>query len=167
MTSAFRALIDKHRDAGTCHICGLAVDPARGYHGATGAHWDCTEAEKAKTDEVMAKGDRALKALGFKPRRRREGEGEVAQKCKTLATQALQELLGVPIYRVTMWNQKGVYRGPRWDLDSWGLHFYFEKHGSEFSGSASSLATMTQCLTFKRLKAVEDGVSCYSLWEHK
>ena len=164
----FRALIDWHRVRGTCYVCELPVDASQGYHGVTGAHWDCVKTEEKKTEEAFSRADQGFRELGFKPRRKREGEGAIAQKCKAMAVTALQEALGVSIYKVTMWNQQGSYRGPRRDLDSWGVGFWFEVDGREFSGSASSLSTMTQCVhEFKRLKASREDVShTFSLWEY-
>ena len=163
----FRALIDKHMDAGTCYVCGKAANPSEGLHGITGAHWDCTQAEARKTDDAIAKADAGLRSIGLKPRRKREGEGATAQKAKALAVAALEAAIGAPLSEVTMWNQQGVYRGPRWDLDAWGVHFSYECDGYVFKASASSLATMTQCLSFKRLKAEPDGPAGFTLWAHK
>jgi len=162
----FRALLDAHQEAGTCYLCGLPVIAGQAHHGATGAHWDCTRADNKKTDEAFAKVDQGLRTLGVKPRRKREGDGATAMKAKALAVAAIEEALGVPIYDVTTWNQQGVYRGPRWDLDAWGLSFWFHLDGHRFGGQASSLATMTQCVRYKKLKASrEDVAHTFSLWE--
>lgn len=40
----FGKTIAEHVDAGTCWLCGRTVDRAQGYHGATGAHWNCSKA---------------------------------------------------------------------------------------------------------------------------
>lgn len=40
----FGKTIAEHFDDGSCWLCGEVVDRARGYHGATGAHWECTSA---------------------------------------------------------------------------------------------------------------------------
>lgn len=74
-----------------------------------------------------------------------------------MAVAAIEEALGAKLYDITIWNQKGVYRGPRWDLDVWGMAFWFDRDGHRFSGSASSLATMSQCVKFKKLRAVEEA----------
>lgn len=41
--TAFRDEINAHIDAGTCWLCKKPVIPFTDKHGATGAHWDCTE----------------------------------------------------------------------------------------------------------------------------
>lgn len=164
----FKALIGWHMDNGTCYICDQPVDYSNGYHGATGAHWDCVKSEDKKTEEAFARVDRGMRDIGMRPTRKREGEGATAQKCKSMAVAALEAALGAKLFDITLWNQQGSYRGPRWDLDAWGLHFWFELDGHKFSGSASSLATMTQCLRFKRLSAhEEDCAHTFSLWEFK
>ncbi len=38
---AYRDKIDRHRDAGTCHICGEVVVDGTPVHGLTGAHYEC------------------------------------------------------------------------------------------------------------------------------
>lgn len=164
----FRALIDWHMENGTCYICSKPVDHSEGYHGGTGAHWDCVQQENKKTEEAFARVDQGFLSIGIKPKRRREGEGRTAQKCKAMAVAAIEEALGVRLYDITIWNQQGAYRGPRWDLDAWGLTFWFDRDGHRFSGDASSLPTMTQCLKFKRLRAVkEDLAHSFSLWEYR
>ncbi len=40
----FGKTIAEHRDIGTCWLCGGRVERAQGYHGATGAHWECSKA---------------------------------------------------------------------------------------------------------------------------
>lgn len=59
-----REELQKHRDAGTCFICGKPVLDGQPRHGATGAHWACTEdtQDKAKvlSSEVAALLDRVL-----------------------------------------------------------------------------------------------------------
>lgn len=164
--SDFKALISWHMENGTCYICGKTVDPSQGYHGATGAHWDCTQREKKKTEEAFARVDAGFRSIGIKPKRRKEGQGVTAQKCQALAVAAIEEALGAKVYDITLWNQQGAYRGPRWDLDAWGMSFWFDRGGHKFSGQASSLATMTQCIKFKRLRAVKEDLGhTFSLWE--
>lgn len=163
----YKALISWHMDRGTCYICSKAVDPSDGYHGGTGAHWDCVTREEKKTKQAFDRVDAGFRSPGIKPKRKREGEGVTAQKCKAMAVAAIEDALGVTVYDITLWNQQGVYRGKRWDLDAWGMAFWFDRDGHKFSGQASSLATMTQCLKFKRMKAVaEDLGHTFTLWEH-
>ena len=154
----YRALTSWHKDRGTCYICSKAVDPSQGYHGGNGAHWDCLRLEEKKTEEAFARVDAGFRSLGIKPKRKREGEGVTAQKCKAMAVAAIEEALGEKVYDITLWNQQGAYRGPRWDLDAWGMAFWFNRDGHKFSGQASSLATMTQCIKFKRMKAVQEDL---------
>lgn len=164
----FRALLDAHYEAGTCYICGLPVVAGQAHNGATGAHWDCSRTEDVKAKEAAAKLDGLFVEFGFKKRRQPEGQGKTAQKARALAVTAIEDVLGVPIFDVALWNQQGVYRGPRWDLDAWGLSFSFDLDGHRFKGSASSLATMTQCVQYKRLVATPEGVAyTFSLWEKR
>ena len=53
------------------------------------------------------------------------GQGRIAQRCKDLAALALNEATGTQVTVTTIWNQQGSYRGPRWDLDRWGVNFVF------------------------------------------
>lgn len=136
-----------------CSVCGQPVVAGQEIHGGKGDHWGCVyppERPYMTLKDIVARGDAAMAALcnevGIQPRkpRRREGEGATAQKCRRWAEAALSELIGKPVTVRTMWNQQGVYRGPRWDLDAWGVHFDIE--GVNHGGSASSLATMTHCV---------------------
>lgn len=165
MTLTFREKIAAHREAGTCYICGHQVDPAQGIHGVTGAHWDCAQNEERKTKAAIERVDGAFSSLGFKAKRKREGQGKTALRAKALAIEALESALQAKLEEVNLWNQQGAYRGPRWDLDTWGLDFRFQKDGHRFTGSASSLATMTQCVKAKRLHATPEGLAhSFSLW---
>jgi hypothetical protein len=160
---SFRERLARHQAAGTCYLCGEAVVDGQARHGATDAHWDCTRNENKKLEAAWAK----VGGIAPKPARKQEGEGRTALRAKALALAALQEAVGAPLEDITVWNQKGVYRGPRWDLDAWGLHFWFYKDGHRFSGSASSLATMGDCVRYKRLEAKPEGVAfSHTLWEH-
>lgn len=156
----FRESVRTHRDAGTCYLCGKPVDPSQGYHGATGAHWDCHQ----KVEDDFTDSMRRLGGMPRKP----EGQGATALKAKAMAIAAIEKALGAEIYDVTLWNQKGVYRGPRWDLDSWGVYFKFDLGGSVMSGEASSLAIMTQCCGYKSLCAKpRDGTYSFDLHNGK
>lgn len=136
-----------------CSVCGQLVLAGQEIHGGRGDHWGCVyppERPYQTLKEIIAKGDAAMAALckeaGIKPRKMkcREGEGATAQKCKRWAEEALTTLIGKAVTIRSLWNQQGIYRGPRWDLDSWGATF--EIAGVSHGGNASSLATMTQCV---------------------
>lgn len=163
-SNSFRENIQAHRDAGTCYICGKPVAEGESHHGATGAHWGCHKAEEEETAKIIARGDAAIASLGLKRKRRSEGEGATATKAKALAVVAIEEALSTKIYDITLWNQQGVYRGPRWDLDVWGLNFSFEQNGHKIGGSASALATMTQCVKCRKLVATPDGFGAFSFF---
>lgn len=145
-----RAYMAWHRENGTCYICERPVADGQAYHGATGVHWDCHAAEERKTEEAFAK-------VGGLKSRAREGTGKIAIQAKELAVKAIECVLRAELFDVAMWNQQGAYRGPRWDLDSWGLSFKFERDGHVFSGQASSLSTMTACVKVGAMKATETG----------
>lgn len=163
-SNSFRENIQAHRDAGTCYICGKPVAAGESHHGATGAHWVCHKAEEEETARIIARGNAAIANLSLKKRKRPEGEGATATKAKALAVTALEEALGTTIYDITLWNQQGAYRGKHWDLDTWGMTFRFEQSGHEFGGSASALATMTQCVKYQKLVATPDGSVAFSFF---
>lgn len=151
-----RATIDRHREAGTCHLCGGVVDASKGYHGATGAHWDCQKAFENESDQIFAK------VGGLRPARKPrcpEGQGRTAKKALAMAVEALEKAVGTPIFDVNQWNQQGAHRGQRWDLDAWGLTFRMRVNGGVIQGSASSLATMTQCVAADHLCASPEDMS--------
>lgn len=166
--SDIRAKIATHRDAGTCYLCEKPVVAGEAHHGATGAHWDCSQ----KLEDDVKKADANLRMLKHSRRaprapRKREGEGTMALKVKALAIAALESALGATITETTMWNQQGAHRGPRWDLDSWGLYFKFQQDGREMGGSASSLSTMTQCSKWGKLVALPAGLAfAFDLAQH-
>lgn len=123
----------------TCPICADPVYADQGFYSITKAHWTCHEASTLS--------DRELNEITLGGRRRRpEGEGATAQRAKKLAVAALEAAVGAPLEEVTLWNQQGAYRGPKWDLDAWGLDFTFLRDRDTIRGSASSLATMTACV---------------------
>lgn len=150
----FREMIDQHIDAGTCYVCKKPALAEQGLHGALGAHWSCVKKEEEAYEQAVEKIDSSLKEMGVKKPRAREGQGKTAQKAKDMAVKAIGTFIDPgSIFDVTIWNQQGVYRGPRWDLDAWGIHFKFWWGGREFSGQASSIATMTACVKAGGIKA--------------
>lgn len=164
---SFRDMIARHRDANTCYLCDKPVVAGQAHHGATGAHWDCSEALTRAVEQPNPLD--AIRALIGKPartRRKREGEGATALKAKALAVAALELELGTTLFDVSVWNQQGLYRGPRWDLDCWGMYFKFEREGRTCSGQASSLATMGQCVKWRRLGVSESDL-CFSYDIHQ
>ena len=119
--------------------CGEAVYADQGYYSITGEHWACSAgAAKSLIKEPAQR-------LGAR-KRRREGEGKLALRIRKLAIAAIEQATGGAVHEVTMWNQQGAYRGQRWDLDAWGIHFRILLDGRSCAGSASSMATMTACL---------------------
>lgn len=103
-----------------------------------------------------------MRSFGFKPKRAKEGEGATAKKAKAKALAALEKVLGTTPYDVTFWNQQGAHRGPKWDLDRWGLNFSFDYLGHSMRGSASCLATMTDCARAISMEAKEDTKLAFS-----
>lgn len=57
----FRDLIEKHKDEGTCLLCGKPVEDGQAVHGLTGAHYECYEAQMAKAEYSFFKLDTLLK----------------------------------------------------------------------------------------------------------
>lgn len=168
--AGIRAAIAAHRDAGTCHLCEKPVVDGEAHHGATGAHWDCHSKQESDAVKADARLAQLAHSIPGKPRapRKREGEGKTALKAKALAVSALEAYLDAKLHSVSIWNQQGVHRGPRWDLDAWGLYFKFERDGHTFGGSASSLATMTQCVKWQKLDATPSGGAfSFDLGPHK
>lgn len=131
-----------------CSICKKAVIDGAEIHGLTGNHWACVYPNGHESlEQIIERGDRALAGLTGKPYRKpraREGEGPGALKCKEWARLALEDLFDAPVTITAMWNQQGAYRGPRWDLDVWGL--FFVVGDSNLKNSASSLSRMSEHL---------------------
>lgn len=60
-----REEIQRHREAGTCHLCDKPVLDGQATNGATGAHWDCCEKLDADIKALM--GERSTEVvLGVK-----------------------------------------------------------------------------------------------------
>lgn len=163
-----RQNIHHHKDAGTCYLCGKEVLDGQPRHGGTGAHWACAEkfdAEAAKAEALLDEFIGKSTPAPARPRKP-EGQGKTAQKALALAKAAIEAELGSEITDLRVWNQQGVYRGPRWDLDAWGFHFAFGYRGVTLSGQASSLSTMSACVAAKKLYARQDGrvIGTFTLW---
>lgn len=83
---------------------------------------------RASLQAAIEDGDRAMGKLresaGVQPRkpRARAGEGKLAQYVTKLVVEALGCMLGESVLSASLWLQEGDYRGPKWDLDSWGVH---------------------------------------------
>lgn len=148
-----------------CPHCGKPVYADEGYHTVALSHSRCEDQTVEKYRDAVNRMDSIFSDFGIKKKRKREGEGVTAQKVLKLATEAFEREANVKIVRANMWNQKGVYRGPRWDLARWGIDFEFiNKDGLRLSGSIHSWATMTQCAKQKTLKLHrEDGSFTYSV----
>ena len=72
----------------------------------------------------------------------------------------MEEHLGRKLETVMLWNQQGAYRGDKWDLARWGIHFEvrLSEGGSPLRGSAHSWTRMTDCAKAKKMVAHrEDG----------
>ena len=149
-----------------CTICNKPVLAGEGRYSITDNHYDCEfpngrRAADASFAGISKQMDNAFAALGFKPKRVKaeEGTGKTAIKAKALAVKAIEEALGVPVFGVMQWNQKGAYRGKHWDLDRWGLTFSFNQDGHVFTGQSSTLATMTECAKSQAMVASSGGVA--------
>lgn len=51
----YREKINRHIDAGTCHVCGLPVVDGQARNGLSGAHWACEEAGEANFEKALNK----------------------------------------------------------------------------------------------------------------
>lgn len=60
----WRANIHRHMDRGTCYLCGKVADPSKGLHGATGAHWACSQALTASAFGAQETGTYVARANG-------------------------------------------------------------------------------------------------------
>lgn len=157
-----------------CSICGNEIEEFAPIYTITGNHYSCQFPDGVKSaSELIADLDEKLnKLLGRsstaikKSKRVEEGLGAIALKAKEKAIAAVEAILGFPIYDILLWNQKGAYRGPRWDLDAWGFHFSFkDDSGHEFKGHASSLAIMTAIAKSKYVYCVkEQGFATFSIY---
>jgi hypothetical protein len=126
--------MDRHIVKERCSVCCGIVYADQGYHGASMDHYDCHTGgkrvidTKASMENAIAKGDKAMGSLlgevGLKTKkpRARAGTGALAQHVKQLVINALEEKFGEPVTRANLWLQEGDYRGPKWDLDSWGVN---------------------------------------------
>ena len=158
----------RHLVKAHCSFCRKPVYSDEGYHGATLDHYDCHTADKPVVDHraemqaAMDAGDRAmgrlLDGLQLKPRkpRARAGEGALAQHVKKLVIEAIQEKFGCGVRSAHLWLQEGDYRGPKWDLDSWGVNAVLDD-GHNLMVSCSSLATMGEYRRCKQVKLDHDG----------
>lgn len=117
-----------------CSVCGEPVHNEQGYHTGSLDHYDCHTKRHPFVNEpqttllsAIRDGDRAMNQLrdaaNLKPRkpRARAGEGKLAQHVTRLTVEALERVLEEPVSSANLWLQAGDYRGPKWDLDSWGV----------------------------------------------
>jgi len=152
--------IYKHMDAGTCYVCGKPVATGSAIYGLTGAHYDCEMGSSQLDNSVKSRAPTSvateldsrlkfLKSRGSSGRRRaraREGEGPTAQKVIAKAVAAIEKVSGAKVSDVTFWNQKGSYRGNRWDLARWGLIFCMTyEDGFSTTGDCHSWSTIGAC----------------------
>lgn len=133
--------IHRHMDAGTCFICKQLVKPEQGLNEATGAHWDC---QSNTTKIALARSGWPLVFRQNFKRRRPCGEGRTAKRIRRMAEVALSKVVGYPVTVTLIWMQEGAYRGPKWDLDAWGVHWEYTPPGftKPIKMLASSLSTM-------------------------
>jgi hypothetical protein len=139
----------------SCKYCKKAVYADEGYHGISHNHYSCHADQVRLLDEAIEKLEGLADSLGAKQKRKHvpEGQGKTAQKCIKLATEAFERETGGKVVNALIWNQKGQYRGPRWDLARWGVDFEFVLDGREkpFNGSVVSWSTMTAVAKLKTL----------------
>lgn len=107
----FRAMIEAHQDAGTCYICGKAVEKFAAKHGATGAHWDCFSGVKAAVAADMAK-----TPVRNRPRRVRRGHGATVQELERRVATALGTYFGTKVVAVTVYLAPPVWCQARFDV---------------------------------------------------
>src|ERR1035437_3061982 len=90
--------IESHREAQTCSICGKHLDYADSCYTVTHSHYDCefpkgykSHAQQFKED--AANMDKAMDALGFKPKRQQAkiGEGSPTKKLKEIIEVSAKE----------------------------------------------------------------------------
>ena len=157
--------IGRHIVKARCSVCHDIVYADQGYYGVSMDHYDCHTGGKRGFDDHMAQakaameaGDRAMGVLmgevGLKPRRprARAGDGALAQHVKQLVINALEAKLGTRVTRADLWLQEGDYRGPKWDLDSWGVNAVVGT--GNLLSCCSSLAPMGD---YRRCKTVRLG----------
>ncbi len=156
--------IYKHMDAGTCYVCGKPVKTGSAIYGLTGAHYDCEVGTGRAYEAAVIRIEDALANLGVVAQRPRvpEGKGKVAKKAIAKAVAAIEKETGAKLTGVLFWNQKGNFRGPKWDLARWGLQFSMQlPNGNIVRGSSHSWATVTMCANLP-LQAHEERDSLYS-----
>lgn len=145
-----------------CRSCGKPVYTDQGYHAVTERHWECEKALTTDFEQASARVDALMSDFGVRPKRHKksEGSGAIAIKVKAMAVAAVEEHLGRKLETVMLWNQQGAYRGDKWDLARWGIHFEvrLSEGGSPLRGSAHSWTRMTDCAKAKKMVAHrEDG----------
>ena len=136
-----------------CDFCGKPVYCDEGIHGISLDHYDCYSANLKKLNEFIYGTTTTVK----RKRKAAEGKGQIATKVIEMATAAVEEQLGAKIYDVSFWNQKGGYRGSRWDLARWG--FYFAIEGTTLKGHCHSWSRMTDCAKAKKLIAHPEDIT--------
>jgi hypothetical protein len=148
-----------------CPHCGKPVYADEGYHTVALSHYKCEDAREERLKEAIKKMDSVFSDFGIKKKRKREGDGQIAQKVLKMATEAFEREAKVRVVRSTLWNQKGGYRGKYWDLARWGINFEFvTEDGLLLHGSVHSWATMTQCAKADKMKLhKEDSPFEYSV----
>ncbi|MDA8151511.1 MAG: hypothetical protein M0003_02150 [Acidithiobacillus sp.] len=159
--------MDRHIIKSRCSICHGIVYADQGYHGISEDHYDCHTGGKHDVDvkesvqNAIAKGDKAMSALlgevGLSPQkpkkpRARAGTGALAQHVKQLVINAVEAKSGQRVARASLWLQDGDYRGPKWDLDSWGVDAVIGT--GNIMVCCSSLAAMGD---YRRCKTVHLG----------
>lgn len=145
--------------------CKKPVYADEGYHGISKDHYSCQSSIFERFEESTKNLNALLDDFGVKRKRKNasEGEGKAAQKCIKLATEAFERETGGKVTSALIWNQKGVYRGPKWDLARWGVDFDFTLEGSEhiFHGSIASWSTMTAVSKLK-VMTISPGSMAYT-----
>lgn len=153
---------DRPRDLAkeSCDYCKQPVYCDEGIHGISHNHYRCEAGVKEKFEEDSKKIDAIFAELGIKPKRKREGTGKTAQKALKVAIDAIEAMSGGKVLNPLVWNQRGAYRGQRWDLAAWGVDFDLQfKEGEEIcKGSFACWASMTAVSKMEKLAIVEEGI---------
>lgn len=158
----------------SCDVCHEIVYADQGYHGCSMNHYDCYKKVMAPDESTMDMSDigELIEKLGVEPRkpRAKAGEGALAQHVKQLVIDAVKSELAselselqLSVIRANLWLQQGAYRGPRWDLDSWGVDVFLGS--GNLLVNCSSLAPMLDYRRCKKVRLVQRGNLSYDIYK--
>lgn len=143
----------------SCAYCKKPVYAAEGYHTITLDHFDCHKQESDFLNKYIENIETIKKP--HRPRVK-AGQGKLAQHVKRLVVVGVEQLTGESVREASLWLQQGVYRGPHWDLDSWGVDARLGE-GQQII-CCSSLATMR---VYKKNTAIilkYSGINHYDIY---